>query len=155
MQDPIKVQLLSALPTPAGFAVFLKNGKKIGTIYVDPSIGLALPALAKGNANPRPFTHDLIHDMMSGMGITLRNACITSVKNGIFHARIIMQMENEVSGLKIIELDARSSDAMALTLRLSEPLYINRDVWDGLEDLSTHYDLLKSDSENNNLLDLS
>lgn len=145
---------LSLLPTPAGFAVFLKHGSKISTIYIDPSVGVALPYLSGKTPNPRPLTHDMVHDMMQAFGITLRNACITALQDGVFLARIILEMKNEIGTRKIVELDVRCSDAMALALRLRKPLCIVPEIWDGLEDLSAYYEELKTDGDIHNMIDL-
>lgn len=152
----IQVKLLSILPTPAGFAVFMKGEGKITVIYIDPTVGVALPPLASGYANPRPMTHDLIAELMEGFGISLKAICIHSLEDGVFKARLVLQMENEVSELKIVELDARSSDAMALSLKFSLPLYVAQAVWSQLDDVSPHYKKLKNDPEGQgqNMLDL-
>lgn len=152
--EPVEVRLLSVLPTPAGFAVFMERGPKIATIYIDPSIGLVLPSLKDGYDNLRPLTHHLIRDMMSGFGIRLRNACITSVRDGVFHARLVMEMTNQVSDRQIAELDVRSSDAMALCLMQDIPLQMAAEVWGGLADVTGHYRALAADCETNNMLHL-
>lgn len=153
--EPVEVRLLSVLPTPAGFAVFMEHGPKIATIYIDPSIGLVLPSLKGCRPNPRPLTHHMIGDMMTGFGIRMRNACITSVRDGVFHARLVMEMTNQVSDMQLTELDVRSSDAMAMCLMTGIPLRMASEVWESLADVTGHYHTLASDSETNNMLSLA
>ena len=48
---------------------------------------------------------------------------------------------------KIVELDARPSDCLAIAARAGAPIYITRDVWNSLEDRSTFLEQMRTDQE--------
>jgi bifunctional DNase/RNase len=58
---------------------------------------------------------------------------------------LIISAENELFEKKIIELDGRPSDCLALAIQQSAPVYVSRDVWDEVEDRS---DVLRQLEEN-------
>ncbi len=76
-------------------------------------------AIQVENIKPaRPLTHDLFKNVSDTMGITLKEVIINDLVEGIFHAKLVLtQGENEV------EIDARSSDAIALALRFECPIF--------------------------------
>jgi bifunctional DNase/RNase len=57
---------------------------------------------------------------------------------------LIVSAENELHQKKIIELDARPSDSIAMAAQQQAPIYVSREVWEEVED---HSDVLKSMSE--------
>lgn len=69
---------------------------------------------------PRPFTHDLMLDMMKKAGLTPVKALIYDVTDGIFSSMIHF---TDKTGREY-EVDSRTSDALALSLRAGFPLYI-------------------------------
>lgn len=144
------MELLSILPTPAGLAVFMRHKEKTGVIFVDPSIGFSIPHLSK---HPRPLTHDAMLSMMDAFGIRLKRAGITEANENIYSAHIVMEMENEISELKITELDVRPSDAIILCTRTGIPLQMSEKIWSGMHDVSRDYNALNTDRKNNNMID--
>jgi bifunctional DNase/RNase len=66
----------------------------------------------------RPLTHDLIKNTLDLFSITLREIVINNLLDGIFYAKLICEKEGE-----IIEIDSRTSDALALAVRFSCPIY--------------------------------
>jgi bifunctional DNase/RNase len=54
----------------------------------------------------------------------------------IYYARLIIEAENEIMERKIVELDARPSDCLALVVRCGAPIYVVADLWDKLDDMS-------------------
>jgi hypothetical protein len=58
------------------------------------------------------------------------------MENEIYYARLILEAENEIMQRKIIELDARPSDCLAIAVRCGAPVYVVRRLWDSLEDMS-------------------
>ena len=60
---------------------------------------------------------------------------INAVNEGTFYARILLRMKNEL-GTKIVELDARPSDSTILALQSDRPIFVTRDVFDSVEDMT-------------------
>lgn len=66
----------------------------------------------------RPFTHDLFKTFASSYGIDLKEVIIYDLKEGIFYAKLICDQ-----GGNRVEIDSRTSDAVALAVRFNCPVY--------------------------------
>ncbi|MFT3870187.1 MAG: DUF151 domain-containing protein [Nibricoccus sp.] len=133
--DVVTVDVKGVMPTANGCAVFLGNDDKTFVIYVDHSVGNAIQMTLDGVKKERPLTHDLIGHIFLGLDVKLDHIVINDVNAGTFFARILLRMENEVSK-KLVELDARPSDATVLALQQKRPIYVARKVFDSSEDMS-------------------
>jgi bifunctional DNase/RNase len=140
---PVKVK--TVIPTTAGRAVFLGNDEKIFVIYVDESVGAAITMFLSGTAKERPLTHDLMTHLMTALGAKIERVVINDIKSSTYFARLILSAENELLQKKIIELDARPSDSIALASAQKAPIYVSREVWDEVDDMS---DVLRKMQEN-------
>jgi uncharacterized protein len=136
MPDLVRVEPIALLPTQAGCAVFLGDGAKAIVFYIDPGIGASINASLSGQIPPRPLTHDLYLLTLQAFGAKVSRAVIINMENEIYYARLILEAENEIMERKIIELDARPSDCLALVVRCGAPFYVVRALWDRLEDMS-------------------
>jgi uncharacterized protein len=134
-KDVVEAKIKGVMPTSNGCAVFLGPDARTFVIYVDASIGAALQAAAEQSRRERPLTHDLMSDMLLGLGVELDHVVINDVEDGVFYARILLRMENEVAR-KIIELDARPSDSMVLALQAKRPIFVAQKVLDATEDMT-------------------
>jgi bifunctional DNase/RNase len=125
--DVVPVIVKGVMPTSNGCAVFLGDDDKTFVIYVDHSVGNAIQMTLDGIKKERPLTHDLIGHILTGLGASIDHVVINDVKDGTFFARILLRMENEL-GKKIVELDARPSDAIALALRTGSGIWMLEEV---------------------------
>ncbi|MEM7387284.1 MAG: bifunctional nuclease family protein [Verrucomicrobiota bacterium] len=132
----VSVEVRAVVPTNAGFAVFLGNSDKSFVIYVDPAVGTAIAAELRGLSRERPQTHDLVHTLLEALGAQVTRVVVNDFKDGVFFARLILTVENEVTDRKIIELDARPSDSLAIALRQKSPLFVAESVWEEMEDMT-------------------
>ena len=71
----------------------------------------------------RPLTHDLFVSMFHAFGVELRRVTIYSFKNGVFAA--MMHVSN---GVTEVDIDSRTSDAIAIALRTGAPIYTTPEV---------------------------
>jgi len=71
----------------------------------------------------RPLTHDLFVSMFHVFGIELQQVVIYNFKDGVFAA--IMQVTN---GTTTVDIDSRTSDAIAIALRTGAPIYTTSEV---------------------------
>jgi bifunctional DNase/RNase len=71
----------------------------------------------------RPLTHDLMHDVFSELGIKVERIVITELKDSTYFAELVL-----AHGDKAIILDSRPSDAIALALRATAPIYVMQQV---------------------------
>jgi bifunctional DNase/RNase len=134
-KDVIAVIIKGVMPTANGCAVFLGNDEKTFVIYVDHAVGNVLQMTLDGVKKERPLTHDLIGHILLGLGANLDHVIINDAREGTFFARILLKMENEL-GKKLIELDARPSDSMVLALQQQRPIYVARQVFDAVDDMT-------------------
>lgn len=79
----------------------------------------------EGLAPPRPLTHDLFKNFAGSYGINLVEVNIHKLEDGVFFANILCD-----NGDQRIILDARTSDAIALALRFSCPIYTTEEIVD-------------------------
>ena len=131
---PVKVRAL--IPTNAGVAVFVGNDAKTFVIYVDPSVGSAINMFMTDTPKERPLTHDLMALILAAVGAKVDRVIINDLKSGTYFGRLIITAENELHQRKIIELDSRPSDCIAIATQQNAPIFVSRDVWDEVEDMS-------------------
>jgi hypothetical protein len=123
---PVKIQKISYHPPSRSYAVILKEiaGKRCLPVIVGSfeaqSIALAIETVD----TPRPLTHDLICDMITGIKGELKTVKISNLSDGVFYAK--MALETMEIGEKII--DARPSDAIAVALRMNTPILVSPEV---------------------------
>src|SRR6476660_10452994 len=132
----IEVQVRAVLPTSGGCAVFLGNSDKVFIIYVDQTVGSAITMFMRDISKERPLTHDLIAHLMTAVGAKVERVIIKDLKNATYYARMIICAENEVQQKKIVELDARPSDCIAMATQQKAPIYVSQEVWDEVDDMS-------------------
>jgi len=135
-KDVVSVKVHAVVPTNSGCAVFLGNEEKIFVIYVDPGVGGAISMFLSGASKERPLTHDLMGMMLQALGAKVERVVINDLKEGTYFARLILSAENELSQYKIMELDARPSDSIALACQQRAPVFVSSSVWDQVEDMS-------------------
>ena len=132
----VEVRVRALVPTGSGCAVFIGNEEKVFVIYVDPSVGSAISMFINGQEKERPLTHDLMALLLEAVGAKVERVIINDLKNGTYFGRLIITAENEIHQKKIIELDARPSDCIAMAAQQHAPIYVSEDVWDEVEDMS-------------------
>lgn len=132
----VPVEIRTVLPFNAGRAVFLGNDEKVFVIYVDESVGAAITMFMNSTPKERPLTHDLVGHLMTALGAKVERVIINDLKSETYFARLIISAENELFEKKIVELDGRPSDCIALAIQQKAPLYVSREVWDEVDDRS-------------------
>jgi len=74
-------------------------------------------------STPRPMTHDLIKNVLTGLDAHVHKVVVTELREDTFYAVIWMEREGHV-----ISVDSRPSDALALALRVDCPIYVDEEV---------------------------
>ena len=99
------------------------HGKRVIPIWIGHAEASAI-AFALENIQPeRPFTHDLLKSVIMGLDGNVVKIVINELKNNTFFARIIIAADS-----KLISIDARPSDSIALALRVNAPIFVSEDV---------------------------
>jgi len=131
----VPVEIRTVLPFNAGRAVFLGNDDKVFVIQVEHNMGAVIGMALRGAHHERPLTHDLIGHIFQGLGVSVERVVITELRNATYYARIILKQENEL-GSKLVELDARPSDCLALAAAQKRPIYVTTSLFSEVEDMS-------------------
>ncbi len=131
----VEVQLKGVEASPMEYALFLGNEQKTFAIFIGSDVGSTILLHEQGVKRPRPLTHDLIKNIFLGLGAVVERIVINDLKENTFFARIFIREENEL-GKKIIEVDARPSDSIALALRFNSRIFVTKDVFERVEDMS-------------------
>src|SRR5207248_994866 len=72
---------------------------------------------------PRPMTHDLIKNVLTGLEASVRKVVVSELRDDTFFAVIWMERDGH-----IISIDSRPSDALAIALRLDCPIFVDEQV---------------------------
>jgi len=74
-------------------------------------------------STPRPMTHDLIKNVLTGLDALVHKVVVTELKDDTFYAVIWLEREG-----RSISIDSRPSDAIALALRMDCPIFVDDEV---------------------------
>jgi len=95
-----------------------RNGRRRLPIIIGSFEAQAIAIELEKIRTPRPLTHDLFRSFAEAYGIRLTEVVINNFQDGVFFAKLVcIQDENEQ------EVDSRTSDAIALSLRFNCPIY--------------------------------
>ena len=110
--------------------VILKEleGDRVLPIWIGPSEASAIAMELAGVKFARPLTHDLVKQIVVGLGASLSRVLISAVKENTYYAELHLQRDDHV-----IHIDARPSDSIAVALRLQAPIFTQ----DSLLELTT------------------
>ena len=147
-RDVVPVKIRGILPANNGCALFVGNDEKVFVIQVEQNMGVVISMFLQGTPKERPLTHDLMSNVLKGFGITVERVVITELKNSTYFARLILQQENEL-GRKLVEVDARPSDCIALATALKRPLYVSTTLFEQAEDMSKWLEEINDNSSEN------
>ena len=94
----------------------------------------------------RPLTHDLMKNFMLAFSIELHEVIISDLQEGIFYSKLLCSTE-----LDTVEIDSRTSDALALAVRFGCPIYIYDSIFDvaGVENPEKELEASASAKTNN------
>lgn len=144
--DVIPVEIRGIVPSNTGCAIFVGNDQKLFVIQVELNMGAIIGMFMRETPKERPLTHDLINNIFKGFGISVERVVITELKNSTYFARLILQQQNEL-GRKIVEVDARPSDCLALATAQKRPIYVTTALFEQVEDMT---EVLQKLNENSN-----
>ena len=133
--DVVPVEIRGILPANSGCAIFVGNEQKVFVIQVEHNMGAVIGMFLRDTPKERPLTHDLMASIFKGFNISVERAVITELKNSTYFARLILQQQNEL-GRKLVEIDARPSDCLALATAQKRPIYVASALFEQVEDMS-------------------
>ena len=109
-----------------------KDGERFLMIMVEPAQADAIKARLQKPYPARPLTHDFVCSVIDTLGATLKHVVVDGLQEETFHAKAILERDNQ-----IIKIDCRPSDAVAISIRVNTPIFVTKDV---LEKAGFHSD---------------
>jgi uncharacterized protein len=105
------------------FALILKEseGSRRMPIIIGVPEAQAIANELEGVHPQRPMTHDLLKNVMDALGAQLKELIIHSLKDGTFYASMVFEYSD-------LEIDARPSDAIAIAVRCSVPIFVSEEI---------------------------
>lgn len=96
---------------------------RVVPIWIGPQEAMQLGIAIEHVRMPRPTTHDLFLDALTNLDTRVDHVVINDVKGQTFFAKLTLRQ-----GARLVELDARPTDAISLALRQEAPFYIEEDI---------------------------
>jgi bifunctional DNase/RNase len=125
MFRPMLVSGLTVDPLTNSPIVILKEtgGERTLPIWIGLLEATAIASELEGIKFSRPMTHDLLKSIMDTMDVEVNKVEVCDLKNNTYYALIHL-----THGDKEISIDARPSDALALSLRMKAPIFVSEEV---------------------------
>lgn len=127
MYKPMVVSGLTVDPITNSPIVILKeiNGDKTLPIWIGLLEATAIASELEGIKFSRPMTHDLLKNIMEMVDVKVVKIEVCDLKNNTYYALVHFK-----HGQKEMSIDARPSDALALSLRMKAPIFVAEEVID-------------------------
>jgi bifunctional DNase/RNase len=121
------VALSHSITQTQSYAVVLGeiNGLRRLPIVIGGFEAQAIAVALERMSPSRPLTHDLMKNFMMAFNVDLHEIVITNLQEGIFYSKLICSSENDT-----VEIDSRTSDALALAVRFGCPIYTYDNILD-------------------------
>ena len=100
-----------------------KRTRRVVPIWIGTAEATQLGTALEKARFSRPMTHDLFLDALTNLGACIDHVLINDVKGSTFFARLTLRQHG-----RLIELDARPSDALALAVRQKAPIFLDESV---------------------------
>jgi bifunctional DNase/RNase len=100
-----------------------KEGDRYLLIWIGTHEAEAIAVRLQDVQVPRPLTHDLLHNTIKDLGGTIEKITVSGLVNDTYFARIGVRV-----GEKIVDIDSRPSDALAIAVRAKVPIFVDDDV---------------------------
>jgi uncharacterized protein len=97
--------------------------KKPLPIWIDIPEARAIAIELEHVSLPRPLTHDLIRNLLQSLGATLQRVTVTELRNSTYIANLSVATKE-----KVMQIDSRPSDAIAIALRMKAPIFVSTQV---------------------------
>src|SRR5687768_10511322 len=105
------------------------DGERKFTIVIGSTEALAIDRRLKGNTPQRPLTHDLLASVIESLGGQIERIEINDLQTGTFFAKIHIRQNG-----RVLEIDSRPSDAIALGIATMVPIYVAEHVLEEVAD---------------------
>ncbi|MGC8741885.1 MAG: bifunctional nuclease family protein [Candidatus Sumerlaeaceae bacterium] len=117
LQDPTSPQVIVLAET---------EGPRSFPIFIGANEAAMLDMAVRGHTSPRPLTHDLILNVLEGLGAQLLRVLVTKLENDTFYGALEVQSADG----SIVRIDARPSDSIILATKCQVPILVAERVLD-------------------------
>lgn len=131
-----------------GFVVILKGSddKRAVPIFIGAAEAQSIAIQLQGVKVPRPLTHDLLKNVLDYMECRIKRIEVCDIRDGTYFGKLILEQDEHD-----MEIDCRPSDAIALALRSSCPIYVHEKVMESagrvLDDLRAEQEPIRNGME--------
>ncbi len=101
------------------------DSKRYLPIWIGPFEADAIAMAIQGHEPQRPMTHDLLKAVIGDLGGQIAHILVNDIQDNTFFARIVIEQRG-----RMVEVDARPSDAIALAVRTDVPIFVEARVLD-------------------------
>jgi bifunctional DNase/RNase len=101
------------------------DGDRVLPIFIGPLEAAALDYALKEVTCPRPLTLDLMRRLVEGMNGHIERVVITRIEDETYFAEIMIRADG-----RVVAIDARPSDSVALAVRIGAPIFVAEEVMD-------------------------
>ena len=137
-----KVQIKQVLPMPSAPAVLLGNAEKMFLVFIGMPEAAALLREIRNEPADRPMTHDLVQSVFLGFDLAIRQIIVSKIVDNAFCATLILEQQvtdtngDWVGRRNEVRIDARPSDCLVLALKNNADIFVTREVFDQVQDVS-------------------
>jgi bifunctional DNase/RNase len=132
MMDPITNMPIVILKEAAGSGIL--------PIWVGVYEANAIALEIEKVVTPRPMTHDLLKNVLTGLDACVQKVVVTDIKDDTFYALIWLERNGTM-----VSIDSRPSDALALALRIDCPIFVEDEVLKSSKCQNGNQDRIKDD----------
>lgn len=100
-----------------------QNGKRAFPILIGIHEAYAIDRRTRGQATPRPMTHDLFDRVLAELDCQLEQIVISGLRENTFFAKLVLRCNG-----RLIEVDSRPSDAIAVGAGTEAPIFVDDSV---------------------------
>jgi bifunctional DNase/RNase len=115
-----EVKVVGVYEHARGAFVLLRDTRgRAMPIWIGTAEALSISIALEGAVTPRPLTHDLIKILLDRFGATVEAVLVDDLYNNTYYAKLSVRVDS-----KVMEIDCRPSDAIAVALRSKVPIYV-------------------------------
>ena len=126
-----EIQMVEDLTRSQVIVLEEKDGTRAFPIFIGLHEAMAMDLAARGQQTPRPLTHDLVLNVLHGLGGRLVRALVVKLEHDTFYGALEVVSE---SG-NVVRIDSRPSDAIVIATKCRAPIYVEEQV---LRDVIRH-----------------
>jgi uncharacterized protein len=115
-----EVKVVGVYEHPRGAFVLLRDTRgRAMPIWIGQAEALSISIAIEGTPPPRPLTHDLLKSVLERLNATVEAVLVDDLYNNTYYAKLSVRVDS-----KVIDIDCRPSDAIALAMRVKVPIYV-------------------------------